>query len=362
MKLDVKNTNLTMPRNESPDPLTLESTLDDCIIVAELATPVAGPSRAKSKPTPTTSTSTPSRSRTRVKPVIELPETPSKRRKTISTPSKNVETALTPKPKRTPLARASPAVNRASATKTNGSTRKGKEVASTPSKIVDDDSVLLPRTKATPRSTAKRKKEPTPPVIEPEDEEEDEEIGQRDEMDEAVSRETFLANEKLRRQREARNFKYTGSADAPKLTRSGRVIGEKEQEDEYGDSPQPAAPPVASRRENGLWDRRVVEIVPPVKVAEEELFPLPPGAKPYAKMMLEVLTGRGAATKPEPFAHEEKNEALNGLVNLLKGTVERGEGNSALIVGARGVGKTRVRILSFHELSSLLICRPSLEL
>lgn len=48
----------------------------------------------------------------------------------------------------------------------------------------------------------------------------------------SISREAFLANESLKRQREARNFEYEGDVDAPKLTRSGRVVGKQVQEDE----------------------------------------------------------------------------------------------------------------------------------
>ena len=45
-----------------------------------------------------------------------------------------------------------------------------------------------------------------------------------------------------------------------------------------------------------------------------------------------------------PFDAEDENGTLKGLVNVLRGTVCRGEGNSALLVGPRGCGKTRVRI------------------
>lgn len=392
-----------MPRRtESPDPLALEASSEECISAAPPETPIAGPSRSRAK-----STSTSARAKRIAQSVVEL-ETPSKKRKTAATAG-NTENDEVANGKRTPLARASPATNRASATKVVVPPRKGKEVASATT-VLYDESILLPgRTKATPRSTpkhypsqlltptsstpkpttptrpapnastpskgppkrtptkiatpkppalkfpspkksvsrqtpAKRRKTTPPPVIELDlleipDEPVEDEVEGDEYVDEAVSRETFLTNEKLRRQREARNFKYTGSADAPKLTRSGKVIGDKEQEVDYTQSPQPQ---VGSRREAGLGDRTVEVFKPPVKVAAEELFPLPPGAKPYVRKMLDNLTGRNIAVDPLPFAEEDKNEALNGLVNLLKGTVERGEGNSALIVGARGVGKTRV--------------------
>ena len=85
-----------------------------------------------------------------------------------------------------------------------------------------------------------------------------------------------------------------------------------------------------------------------------QVEPLLPDAKEYVLDILATLTGQGTALNPAPFPDEEKDEALNGMVNLLKGTVERGEGNSALLVGARGVGKTRVScLLCFPTISNL---------
>lgn len=165
-----------------------------------------------------------------------------------------------------------------------------------------------------------------------------------------VSRETFLVNEKLRRQREARNFKYTGSADAPKLTRSGKIIGRPEigadpdnpfleGAGENGRSSNTPAVGDVERDEVGI--RRVEEVIEEDEELED-MLPLPGGAEGFVRGILDTLTGRRIAFDPPPFANEGSNEALTGLLNLLKGTVERGEGNSALLTGARGVGKTRV--------------------
>lgn len=278
--------------------------------------------------------------------------------------------------KRTPLARASPAANRARpVTPSKQPSAKGKEKAITTStkragvNVPSPSPVKRPASNV-PLSSAKRCKtadgEPAPLTPELEDmldefEEEEEVV-----VDEngyirlpaaPVSRETFLANEKLRRQREARNFKYTGSADAPKLTRSGRIIGEvdKTEDEAYGtvdeddpfiDAPTRSVLPVEDTPELEV-DGRVEEQDLLEKEMEEqakEVMPLPPGGEPCLRGVLDTLTGRNIAHNPPPFLEEEKNEALNGLVNLLKGTVERGEGNSALVVGARGVGKTRVRL------------------
>jgi origin recognition complex subunit 4 len=75
-------------------------------------------------------------------------------------------------------------------------------------------------------------------------------------------------------------------------------------------------------------------VVPPVPS-------LPPKAQPRMLTVLETLTGQ--ERQPAPLPDEESNEALQGVVSLLRGTVERGEGNSALVTGPRGAGKTRVR-------------------
>ena len=167
----------------------------------------------------------------------------------------------------------------------------------------------------------------------------------------ATIRATFLANEALRRQREARKFVYRGDAAAPKLTRSGKVVGETkvggEEVDEYGGGVETEEDDLGITL---IPDESLAQPSPrlfPTKHPDrhknaESVVPLPPSARPHVLRILSTLTAQNITSDPPPFVDEEKNEALQGLLNLLKGTVERGEGNSALVVGARGVGKTRV--------------------
>lgn len=220
----------------------------------------------------------------------------------------------------------------------------------------------------------------------------------------AISRETFLANEALRRQREARNFVFEGDENAPKLTRSGKVIGargkggtgtgtradaegDEGEVDEYGarlgDGMQDGTNDggEAGEDEMGVEDestrglamdldldtvsdptgtghgksllenaKKLASPHAPLSTRQQEkeieapIAALPAGARPHVLRILETLNGDLVTPDSEsfPLQEEEKNEALQGLLSLLRGTVERGEGNSGLITGARGVGKTRV--------------------
>lgn len=147
-----------------------------------------------------------------------------------------------------------------------------------------------------------------------------------------VSQETFLANERLRRQREARNFVFEGDAHAPRQTRSGRVLAERE--GSYGED--------AAEEARTDEDEFGEDVPPEEPMAVDEEPPAPPAlVKPLAplaqKRIVDVL-----ATLNGRFTEAEDSEALKGLVALLSGTVERGEGNSALVTGPRGAGKTRV--------------------
>ncbi|ORY31628.1 origin recognition complex subunit 4 C-terminus-domain-containing protein, partial [Naematelia encephala] len=172
------------------------------------------------------------------------------------------------------------------------------------------------------------------------------------------SRETFLANEALKRQREARNFVFKGDADAPTLTRSGRVISKAQEDDEdvEGDEYGPLPDQSVAEVDDGVTFVRRDDVHIALPVAKEKQTPklvsLPEGARPHVLEILSTLNSRHIATNPPPFVDEEKNEALQGLLNLLKGTVERGEGNSALILGARGVGKTRTVTRALNLLPS----------
>jgi origin recognition complex subunit 4 len=162
-----------------------------------------------------------------------------------------------------------------------------------------------------------------------------------------VSSEAFRANERLRRQREARNFTFEGDAHAPRTTRSGRVVATRdygrdhtedtedtEEKDEYGGI---VPEPETEEEDAGV---RLDVPLPESRSESPSVAPLPATARPHVLRILATLTG--TEREPAPFEKEEDNEALQGLVALLKGTVERGEGNSALVTGPRGVGKTRV--------------------
>jgi len=174
--------------------------------------------------------------------------------------------------------------------------------------------------------------------------------------DAAISRETFLANEALKRQREARNFKYKGDANAPRQTRSGRVVvdlTEGDEVDEFG-----------GEEEAELVDEEeeIVEGGEEVPVGDEEIRildesglaasyeqqpiseinPLSEFARQHITNILSTITSQHISADPPPFQDEDQNEALQGLLKLLQGTVDRGEGNSAMVTGPRGVGKTRV--------------------
>jgi origin recognition complex subunit 4 len=172
-----------------------------------------------------------------------------------------------------------------------------------------------------------------------------------------------LANEQLKRQREARNFKYTGDADAPRLTRSGKVVGDA-QHDEYDVFDKDATPDEVNEDLFKEPEELVDGITIPEAVVrdEEEMFvddqpekplsksvdPLPESARPYITEILTTLTSTKIADKPKPFHDELQNDTLLSLTKLLQGTIDRSEGNSALITGPRGSGKTRVSSSESH--------------
>lgn len=189
--------------------------------------------------------------------------------------------------------------------------------------------------------------------------------GKASESDAVISREAFLANEALKRQREARNFKYKGDANAPRQTRSGRVVGEAGETDVFGEDPpvdsamdvEEDNPFLVSRQADEAMEVDEVEPTRPAARATtppyspsamiqpstaQSVDPLPDFARPVITEVLSSLTSTGIADKPKAFHDELKNDTLLGLTKLLQGTVDRGEGNSALVTGPRGAGKTRV--------------------
>ncbi|WVF67323.1 hypothetical protein IAT40_002074 [Kwoniella sp. CBS 6097] len=368
-------------QSPSPDPLAanLEGNNDeilDCIVVTSTSPKLAvGPS-------------TPSRTpRKRVQPIVEIP-TPRKRKNNDAdgptrTPKKTPANAA--KGVRTP-SRASPTPNgkgksgpmrvtekreavtpvkrpRASFNTPAGSTKATPRLKGTPT-LASSLSKPLP-TPSPAQSSRKRPRIASPVKSVAKaltfDDEIFESPVQSDKVD--VSRQTFLANEALKRQREARNFVYEGEASAPKLTRSGRMIGkedstmrESEELDEYGGRPEednPLGPEAAIIPDVEVKSLVQDSLSSTTKETDDEVkWQLPPAAKPYLRRILGDLTSKKIATDPPPFEKEEANEPLMGIVNLLKGTVERGEGNSALVVGPRGVGKTRTIARALNLLPS----------
>jgi origin recognition complex subunit 4 len=169
-----------------------------------------------------------------------------------------------------------------------------------------------------------------------------------------ITRDAFLANEALKRQREARNFKYKGDAHAPRQTRSGRVVGESKDEDgdadvEYGGGLETPDAGVETAEDEVVEEEEELEDdgrYGPVSNEETTtLYPLSDIARQHLAAILHTITSQQVSSDPPPFQDEDKNEALQGLLKLLQGTVDRGEGNSALVTGPRGVGKTRVRFI-----------------
>ncbi|ORX39453.1 origin recognition complex subunit 4 C-terminus-domain-containing protein [Kockovaella imperatae] len=312
------------------------------------------------------------RSTPRSQIVVEI-ETSRRKRRAIGSSSKMADmspnsalgSTSKPTPARTPLAKGSGASNRGTSTPRHKNTPTGK----TP---LRGNSAASPAATKTPRNGAKasstlassvKKALPTPVRSRKEEKAPirlaDDNPFLESDAGTGVSRETFLANEALRRQKEARNFEYEGDADAPKLTRSGKVVGGakrgveideyggmEEEEDDADEDEDTRGKPKSTESDmldNGLEARALdnhMEVDErPVGTAQPA--GLPPGARPHVLRILSTLTSQGIASDPPPFMDEDTNEALHGLVNLLKATVERGEGNSALVVGPRGVGKTR---------------------
>lgn len=170
-----------------------------------------------------------------------------------------------------------------------------------------------------------------------------------------VSTEVFRANERLKKQREARNFTYEGEANAPRMMRSGRALvkvnedkgDEDEEMDEYGprlEEENPLAPQAPVIPDVPVEPLLITPSEPlPLSTQEPSSPPIiiPAFQRTYLQAMLNTLTSQNVSINPPPFEDEDHNETLRGVLNLMKGTVERGEGNSAIVVGPRGSGKTR---------------------
>jgi origin recognition complex subunit 4 len=81
----------------------------------------------------------------------------------------------------------------------------------------------------------------------------------------------------------------------------------------------------------------------------EEQLPQPLPSHLHDALSMQKLAVLSALKHP-PYPDsgmEERNKSKKVLENLLKGSIERGEGNSCLVLGPKGCGKTRVRVLPY---------------
>jgi origin recognition complex subunit 4 len=179
-------------------------------------------------------------------------------------------------------------------------------------------------------------------------------------LDDEHSRAKFLHNERRRKANQARNFVYTGDATEKRRLRNGKAVQEEEEsvpDDMPADDERILYQEAGFQVDGDGIDSNMDVEMDYTYIPETMVLPEIPLSAPssihkastlstYARTALnEILTRISAPTSrnPPPFATEgPENEALTNLVNLLRGTVERGEGNSCLVVGSKGSGKTRV--------------------
>lgn len=246
-------------------------------------------------------------------------------------------------------------------------------------------------TKATPSRANPAKAKGKAPPKSPTSESSESEVA-HDGQD-LVSAVQFRRNEAVKAGRDARNFNWSGDVNAPRTTRKSAAVVDHEvdryesapmDEDEAMDGPadataadkpaddvstlfegpsadQPAAPP---RKAQSLGAgptemleqvlKRLSGVIPmhPAPFDDEDRGMLDgfdpswyleagiKGAKPV-KGSDSAVNGGDDTAKSLGRASTTGNEALRHLVTLLRGTVERGEGNSCLMMGSKGCGKTR---------------------
>lgn len=186
------------------------------------------------------------------------------------------------------------------------------------------------------------------------------------ELDSKTSRTKFLENERRRKLNQARNFVFTGDVTEARKTRSGKTVvvdAELDLEEEEDGMVGPGEEAVKDgavddKEQDGEMDIDLgvdidYTIPEDLIVQEEPLEPPTPATTtvnqsvaPFIQEKLNrILSNLSAPPSwdPEPFETEgPENEALTSLVNLLSGTIGRGEGNSCLVVGSKGSGKSRV--------------------
>ena len=363
----------------SPDPLSL---------AGSSSPPLAAPNRNMTAPR----TKSP-----RKRPVVEI-QSPRKRRTSMVPPDESFNrssdvTASTGQRIRTPLAKPSPNRTNLSPTPKSKSARSVEPLLSPKYEAPGRTPIRTSRKKETlassirkglptPTSASLKRQRPSSPLPQPESlpssSSPENTLDRRKILKPVISRDAFLANEKLKTQREARNFVYDGDSNAPRLTRSGKVVGdttgpisneygevegdEDEERKTAGDDEMEPEPISRDALDDDVFSLQPLRVTQNLKA--EGISPTPASARPYLLQILATVTSQDIARDPPPFHEEEKNEPLHGLLNLLKGTMERGEGNSALVVGSRGAGKTRVSHLchrSPHEADVPSVRRKSFE-
>lgn len=200
----------------------------------------------------------------------------------------------------------------------------------------------------------------------------------------AESRDAFLRNERWQRDKEARNFNFEGDVNEGRRLRSGKAVavagtsgmgdeedeatGEDDDADESGYDGEGrrgqvdllAETDAVFEPDNDYLSQLTYDADAPVETQKSALanpnlegpaslavesnqHALTPFARKVLRAVISNLAGCETHATSAPMApEEEKDESLRHLVNLLTGTVERGEGNSCLVLGAKGSGKTRV--------------------
>lgn len=164
------------------------------------------------------------------------------------------------------------------------------------------------------------------------------------------SREVFLSNEAMSRQREARNFEFHGDHTAPVALRSGKTMARRGPMDldEYGGQAEMADDQgiEAAESDAEAIETPVLDDLPIASLYSPESTPaafLPDyhlvRTAFYSQVVSSIIRQSKRQTTTPVGAD---TEAVQGLSNLLLGTAERGEGNSCLVIGARGAGKTTV--------------------
>jgi hypothetical protein len=388
----------------SPDPLLLHETMDEVVVNDETIV-VAGPSSIASPKTPrkpraqTVAKLTTPKGRKRKaedeevegEEVDPVPASAVKRKPSKRTKNVGDETS-TPRPRGRPPGRKAAPKDTTVATETNGDMNEvvKPETMSTrpttprkravPKKY--EDSAIQPQTGRKPRTPragsstnghhaeppiASSSKQPSLPPPEaagsnesdPGSSSESYDDEDTFELDSKTSRAKFLENERRRKANQARNFVYTGDAGEARKLRSGKAVAQEMDDEVELEMNEPVDFPMeggAAVGEHAPIDLGVdidynlpeeldvqdAPIPSTTSLGNETTTTVSPYVLDRLNDILENLLAPPSRT-PRPFANEgPENEALTSLVNLLRGTAERGEGNSCLVVGSKGSGKTRV--------------------